>query len=80
MLNLKWSKNCVLSEISRTAAIVANLPNPAREATETTRVTFQIDSTKLHTQVVTLSITKNIKFLENINQGFERSISWNIGI
>ena len=34
-------------------------------------------STKLHVPVVTLSINGNIKFLENIKQGFKRTFSWN---
>ena len=29
------------------------------------------------TPVVTLPINDNIKFLENIKQGFKRTISWN---
>ena len=36
-----------------------------------------ITSTKLCVTVVTLSINDNIKFLENIKQGLERTISWN---
>ena len=36
-----------------------------------------ITSTKLCVPVVTLSINDNIKFLENIKQGPERTISWN---
>ena len=35
--------------------------------------TFQINSTK-HVLVVTLSINDNIKFLENIKQGFKRTV------
>ena len=42
-----------------------------------TGATFQINNTKLHAPVVTLSINDNIKFLENIKQGFKRTISWN---
>ena len=34
-------------------------------------------STKLHVPVITLSIKDNIKFWENIKQGFKRTISWN---
>ena len=41
-----------------------------------TGVNFMITSTKLYVTVVTLSINHNIKFLENIKQGFKRSISW----
>ena len=40
-------------------------------------VNFVITSTKLYVPVVTLSINDNIKFLENIKQGFKRTISWN---
>ena len=42
-----------------------------------TRVNFMITITKFYVPVVTLSMNKNIKFLENINQGFERTVSWN---
>ena len=36
-----------------------------------------ITSTKLYVLVVTLSINDNIKILENLKQGFKRTISWN---
>ena len=36
---------------------------------------FMISSTKLYIPVVALSINGNIKFLENIKEGFKRSIS-----
>ena len=42
-----------------------------------TSTTFQIYNTELYVPVVTLSINDNIKFLENIKQGFKRTISWN---
>ena len=45
--------------------------------TETTGATLQINNAKLYVPVVTLSINDNIKFLENIKQGFKRTISWN---
>ena len=38
-------------------------------------VTFTITSAKPYIPIVTLSINDNIKFLENIKQGFNR-ISW----
>ena len=46
-------------------------------ATHTTGTTFQINNAKFYVPVVTLSINNNIKFLENIKQGFKRTISWN---
>ena len=57
--------------------MAANPLNPAKEATEKTSAAFQITSAKLYVSVVTLSINHNIKFLENIKQGFKRTISWN---
>ena len=36
-----------------------------------------ITSTELYVPVVTFSINDNIKFLENIKQGFKRTIFWN---
>ena len=44
--------------------------------TETTGATFQINNAKLYVPVVTLSINDDIKILENIKQGFKRTISW----
>ena len=38
---------------------------------------FKITNTKLDVAVVTLSVNDNIKFLENIKQGFARKISQN---
>ena len=39
--------------------------------------TSQINNAKLYVPVVTLSTNDNIKFLENIKQGFIKTISWN---
>ena len=77
-LDLPWSRYCIISEISKTPAASANPPVPAVEATHTTGATFQINNAKLYVPVVTLSINDNIKFLENIKQGFKTTISWNI--
>ena len=62
-LDLSWTKNCVLVEHNN------NL----------TGIDFNTTSTKLYFPVVTLSINDNIKFLENIKQGFKRTVSWNKG-
>ena len=77
-LDLSWSRYCVISEISRTFEAVPNT-NPVRYQVtpQTTSATFQINNGKLYLPVVTLSIY-DIKFLENIKQGFKRKISWNI--
>ena len=68
-LDLTWTKNCVIYEISKTAAVAA-IPNahppiPAA-ATTTTSATFQINKAKLYMPIVILPINGNIKFLENI--------------
>ena len=43
-LDLKWMINRVICEISKTTAVAANLPNPAKDTTETTGASFQIKS------------------------------------
>ena len=60
-------KKSIIFEISRTAEEVGN---NLVEATLTKEATFKINSTKLYVPVVNLSISNNIKFLENIRQGF----------
>ena len=54
----------------------ANPPVPDMAAIQTTRATRQINA-KIYIPVVTFSINDNVKFLENIKQGFKRTISWN---
>ena len=77
-LDLSWSKKR-LSEISRTAALAgdpdANLPVLIVEEAE--KVIFRVFSNNLYVSVVTSSISDNIKILENIKQGFKRTVSWN---
>ena len=73
-LDLRWKKNYVISEISKTFRAVGN-PPVKQVATATTEATFQINNAKLYVPVVTLLINDNIKFLENIKQGFKRTIS-----
>ena len=73
-LDLTRSKHCVISEMLRTPETEG--ANPADE-TLTTGATFQINNAKLYVPVVALSINDNINFLENIKQGFKRTISWN---
>ena len=80
-LDLSWSKKCIITEISITPEIADNLrSNPlvlTVTATQTTAATFQINNVKLYAPVVTLSINNVIKPLENMKQGFKRTISWN---
>ena len=71
-MNCLCSRNCIISEISRTAAVGsspgANPPFLDREETLTTGAIFQINNTKHYVPVVTLSIKDNIKFLEHLKQ------------
>ena len=78
-LDLSWSKECIISEISVRPIISAN-PDanpPVQEvvAIQTTGATFQINNAKLYVPVVTLPINDSIKFLENTKQGFKVTIS-----
>ena len=49
-LDLRWTRNCITSEISKTSDVPAksatNRPVPAREATITTSATFQVNNAK----------------------------------
>ena len=62
-LDLSWSKECIMSEISIVPEVRGD--NPVA-AIQTTGTTFQINNAKLYVLVVTFSINDNIKFLENI--------------
>ena len=48
-----------------------------KKLTGATGATFQINNAKLYVTVATLFINDNIKVLENIKQGFQRTTSWN---
>ena len=52
----RWKKKCAMFEISRTAAVTVNPLNPSKFLAEATGTTFQINGTKLHVPIVTLSI------------------------
>lgn len=79
-LDFKWWINCIISDIARTPEIdVDPAANPLIAhvlARTTTSATFQINDTRIYASVVTLPIDNKIKFLENIEQVFERTISW----
>ena len=79
-LDLLWSKECITREISIIPRVAPNLDaNPAVQAVPAIRTTgaiFQINNAKLDVPVGTLSINDNIQFLENIKQGFKRTIFW----
>ena len=63
-LDLKWTKNCIISEILRTFRAVDPNASPVMYefVTATTGASFQTDSAKFYVSVVTLCINDNIKF------------------
>ena len=71
-----WSKNCTISEISRTPKTNANpATNPPIAHTPPKTATsklFQINNATLYILVVTLSINNNIRFFEHLKQGFRK--------
>ena len=73
-LDLSWSKEWIISEISTTPEVRRD--NPV-DAIQTNGPISQIHNANLYISVVTLPINDNIKFLENIKQGFKRPITWN---
>ena len=75
-LDLRWTKNCLISEISRIFRAVGNLL-VQQVAIATTGATLKTNNAGFYVLVVTFSINDNIKFLENIKQGLKRAISWN---
>ena len=60
-LDLSWKKDCLLT----------------KQNNNITGVNFLITSTKPYVLVVNMSLNDNIIFLENIKQGFKRTISRN---
>ena len=71
-LILTWSKNCVLADMTVRAA---QGDNPAIFAPA--EITFEITDPKLYVPVVTLSKENDIKPLDQLKLGFERTIKWN---
>ena len=63
-LYLTWSRNRIISEISRIPEVGGANPEDAIQ----TGATFKINNAKPYVSVVTLSVNYNITFLENIKQ------------
>ena len=70
-LILRWSKNCVLTDITKTDA---QGNNPAIAAPK--GATFKMTDTELYFPVVTLSTQDDNKLLEQLKTGFKRTIKW----
>ena len=75
-LTLTWSENCVITT-KATREANPNV-NPAVVAINNpTNATFKITDTKLYVPLATLSTENDNKFLEQLNTGFMRTITWN---
>ena len=70
-LELKWNKNCIITNIQREI----NLDGGDTEAS--TGATLAIKDFKLYIPVVTLSKDDEIKLLTDLKSGFTREIIWN---
>ena len=75
-LDLKWSKNCVLtSKATREADPDADTAVPG--INNPTNTEFSITDCKLFVPVVTLSVENENKLYENLKEGFTITIEWN---
>ena len=75
-LDLRWSKECTISEISRASRLAGNYLKWEVTATRTS-ATCQTNNTKLYVSIIAFSVNGNNKFLKIIKQGFKRTISYN---
>ena len=67
-----------MTDITTQTARVAQGDNPARPAINApTNATFQITDLKLYVPVVTLSTENDERLLEQLREGFKRTIKWN---
>ena len=74
-LILTWFKNCILIDILTRDA---DYDEPIdRKIHYPENAIFQITDIKLYVPVVTLSKENDIKLLEQLKPGFERTIKWN---
>ena len=73
-LILTWSKNCVLADMT---VRDAGSNNNSQAIVPPTGLEFQIKDTRLYVPVVTLSKENDIKLLEKLKSGFQRTIEWN---
>ena len=62
-LKLRWHKDCMISSANAAAGQV---------------VSFMITNTKLYVPVVTLSTKDNTNLTKQLNEGFKRTIYWNL--
>ena len=73
-LNLTWSKNCALADM--TEKDTENNDDPPAIVAPT-KLEFQITGRKLYVPVVTLSTENDKKLLEQSKSGFKGTVKWN---
>ena len=65
---LNWKNNLILTCSANYVVVSAAVPDQ--------RATFAMTDTKLYVPVVTLSTQDNIKLLDQLKSGFEKTIKW----
>ena len=75
LLNLRWSKNCVLTSKATREADPDADPAEA-EINNPTYAVFKITDCKLYVPVVTLSVENENKLYEQVKEGFKITVKW----
>ena len=74
-LNLKWSKNCVLTSKSTRNRIASQGSQPLVNAINNpTNAVFDVTDYKLYVPVVTLSVENEYKLYEQLKTGFSVTV------
>ena len=77
-MNLRWSKNCVLTSQSTKNALPVQDGNPAVAAINNPgNAVFEITDCKLYVPVVTLSAENENKLLDQLKTRFPVTVEWN---
>ena len=77
-LNLKWSKNCVLTNKSTRNRIVAQGNQPlVNVINNPTNAEFNVTDCKLYVPVVTLSAENENELFQQLKAGFPVTVKWN---
>lgn len=70
-LLLTWSKDCVMTDMTKREVTPKQVGNAAVLDSTITNTTFAIANTKLYVPVVTLSSQDDNKLLQQLNTGFK---------
>ena len=75
-LDLKWSKNCVLTSKAAREADLDDVP-PVKRINSPTNAEFSITDCKLYVPVVNLNVENENKLYEQLKEVFSLTIEWN---